>query len=104
MIWSGTNSVNGGIFGPDWKAERRRLVYKGMVWLERRAGTEELTSVEAWGDLTRMRSQLEGKQEVSEDEWKQAREMVVDTTKGQLSHTRTHSPSGPSGGRPTQPS
>ena len=62
-----------------------------MVWLERRAGEEELTSVEAWGDLTRMRRQLEGKEEVTEQEWKEAREMVVDTTKGE--HQTTYGPS-----------
>lgn len=36
MLWSGTNSGNDGVLGEGWKAERRRVAYRGLIWLERR--------------------------------------------------------------------
>ena len=114
MLWSGTNNGNDGVLGEGWKAERRRVAYRGLIWLERREfdlpshtprpssssqltlltvfdvsmcsgnDSEELSSVEAWGDLPKFRAQLEGKEEVTEAEWTEARTMKVDTTKGEL--------------------
>ena len=39
--------------------------------------------MEAWGDLPKFRAHLEGKEEVTEAEWAEARTMKVDTTKGE---------------------
>lgn len=57
------------------------------MWIERRADwkpdEEGLTSVEAWGNLKKFRDQLEGKKEVTDKEWEEARRMAVDTKKGE---------------------
>jgi hypothetical protein len=77
MVWTGTNTGDGGVLGEGHLATGKRVSYRGIVWLERNAGDEGLSGGEVYGDLASFHRQLAGLETVSDGAWDGARKVML---------------------------
>jgi hypothetical protein len=77
MVWTGTNTGDGGVLGEGHLATGKRVSYRGIVWLERNAGDEGLSGGEVYGDLASFHRQLAGLETVLDGAWDGARKVML---------------------------
>lgn len=77
IVWTGTNTGRGGVLGDGHEPTQRRVLYRGIVWLERNQGDAGLSAGEVYGDLARFRRQLDGLETVSDADWAEGRKARV---------------------------